>query len=77
VTKLISLFVAKVLSLGKTHISSWLNFSRGKTYNFFLAKLFFLGKFSIYSWLNFSFGKTYISFSLIFSLLEKPIFIFG
>jgi len=41
------LFLAKLLSRGKTYISFWLKFlSLGKSY--------------IFSWLNFSLGKTYI-----------------
>jgi hypothetical protein len=85
------LFLAKLLSFGKTYISSWLKFYLGKTYIFSWLDYFFLATpISIFgktfnSWQNlylllvehFSFGKTYISSSLNFFLLAKPIFILG
>jgi len=54
-----------ILFLGKTYISFWLNFSNSWQILYFsLVKLF-------------SLGKTYISSWQKISLLAKPIFLFG
>jgi hypothetical protein len=68
--------LAKILSLDKTYIFSWVSFFLLAKPIFFLENFVSIGKTYIFSWLNFFLLAKPISWSN-FSLLAKPISLLG